>query len=120
MAVQILISLKQIFKDKIPFILIGASILISYFLVRKNDVITFFIFVILIPIFAIFRYDGRIPIGCAILLLIFTAISEFIKGQGLADQLTIFAYWLLIVGTSCLLIELFRKNRSRRGIAGSL
>lgn len=120
MAVQIQISLKQIFKDKIPFILIAASILISYFLVRRNEAITSFIFVIIIPIFAIFRYDGRISIGCAILLLIFIAISEFIKEQGLTDQLTIFAYWLLVVGTSCVLIELFRKNLSRRGTAGSL
>jgi hypothetical protein len=100
--------------------LIAASIFISYFLVRKNELITFFIFVILIPIFAIFRYDARIPLGYAILLLILTAILEFIKQQGLADQLAIFAYWLLVVGTACSLIELFRKkNQSSGGIFGS-
>ncbi len=107
------VSLKQIFKDKIPFVLVAASILISYFLVSTNEVITFIVFVLLIPIFAILRYDGRIPIGYAVLLLIFIAGAEFTKQQVVADQVTIFAYWLLVVGTICLLIEYFRKSHSK-------
>jgi hypothetical protein len=100
----------------IPFILITALLFIVYFLARNNEFITFILFMILIPIFAVFKYDGRIPVGYAIGLLIFVAILTFIKEQNVADQLAIFGYWLLVVGTSCLLIEMFRKNLSKKDI----
>jgi integral membrane sensor domain MASE1 len=95
----------------IPCILISASLLIVYFLLQKNEVITFMIFMILIPVFAVFKYDGRIPFVYAVVLLIFVAILTYINKQNIADQIAIFSYWLLVVGTFCLLIEFFRKNR---------
>jgi hypothetical protein len=99
----------QIIKGKIPLILVAVLLLIGYFR-DNNEYVTFAIFMIIVPIFAVFRYDGRIPIGYAIVLLISVAILTFLKEQNTADKLAIFSYWLLIVGTSCLLIELFRKN----------
>jgi hypothetical protein len=100
----------------IPFILIAAFLFIVYFFAHNSEFITFMLFMILIPVFAIFKYDGRIPVGYAIGLLIIVAMLTFIKEQNVADQLAIFSYWLLVVGTSCLLIELFRKNLLKKGI----
>jgi hypothetical protein len=109
-------SLRMTARGIIPFILITTLLFIVYFFAQNSEFITFAVFMILIPIFAIFKYDGRIPIGYAIALLIFTALLIFIKKQNVADQLAIFSYWLLVVGTSCLLIELFRKNLLKKDI----
>jgi hypothetical protein len=109
-------SLRMTTRSIIPFILITTLLFIVYFFARNSEFITFAVFMILIPIFAIFKYDGRIPIGYAIALLIFIALLVFIKEQNVADQLAIFSYWLLVVGTSCLLIELFRKNLLKKDI----
>jgi hypothetical protein len=109
-------SLRMTARSMIPFILITTLLFIVYFFAWNSEFITFAVFMILIPIFAIFKYDGRIPIAYAIALLIFTALLTFIKKQNVADQLAIFSYWLLVVGTSCLLIELFRKNLLKKDI----
>jgi hypothetical protein len=63
----------------------------------------FLIFTILIPIFTVWEFDGRIPIGYAIFLL---AVAAGIPSLG--NQLATFTYLLLLVGISCLLIQSFR------------
>lgn len=110
MTAQVLISLREKIKRKIPFVLVAISIIISYFLVQKNDLVTAIIFLALIPIFAVFRFDGRIPLGYAVSLLIIMAILTFSKVGSLADIFAIYVYWLLLVGTLCLLIEMFKKR----------
>jgi hypothetical protein len=94
-------------KRIIAFILIFGSIIISIF-IHGNEIATFLVFLMLIPVFAIFRFDGRIPLGYAIFLLIIAGILTFIKQGDLVDQLVIFSYWLLTVGISILLIDWFR------------
>jgi hypothetical protein len=109
MDIHIMPVSKKFVKKTIPFILITASIIVSYFLLQKNEVITLLIFVILIPIFATLRFDGRIPLGYAILLLLIVGVLTFMKYS--ANPLVIISYWLLIVGTSCLVVELLREKR---------
>lgn len=99
-------------KRVIPFILISACIIACIF-VQKSEIITFLVFVALIPIFSIFKFDGRIPVGYAVILLIFTGILTFIKQEGFVDQLVIISYWLLVVGISSLLISWFREKKWR-------
>jgi hypothetical protein len=65
----------------------------------------------LIPVFAIFRFDGRIPLGYAVLLLIFMGILTFMKQESFIDQLAVCSYWLLMVGISSLLIDWFRGRK---------
>lgn len=110
MTAQVLLSLREKVKRKIPFVLVAISIIISYFLVQKNDLVTAIIFLVLIPIFAVFRFDGRVPLGYAVSLLIIMAILTFSKVGSLADIFAIYVYWLLLVGTLCLLIEMFKKR----------
>lgn len=100
---------KKVVKKTIPFILITASIIVSYFLLQKNEVITLLVFVILIPIFATLKFDGRIPLGYAILLLSIIGVLTFMKYS--TNPLDTLSYWLLIVGISSLLVELLREKR---------
>ena len=111
MNAQIITVLARFFKKRIPFILIAASIFISYFFFQKSEIITFMIFIILVPIFVVFKFDGRISLGYTVLLLIFVGILVFMKEQDIVDQLAIYSYWLLVVGISCLLIALFREKK---------
>jgi hypothetical protein len=63
----------------------------------------FLTFMCLIPVFVILKFDGRIPIGAAILLLVVAAGK-----QNFGDPLALFSYWLLLVGIACLLNDLLR------------
>ena len=110
MSTKILFPLKRFFKNKIlSLIWAAAPIVISYFF-SLNELRTFLIFAILIPVFTFNKYDGRILIGYAILLLMFASILIFTKEESYTEQLAIFSFWLLVVGICCLLIESFRKN----------
>jgi len=68
----------------------------------------------LIPIFSILKFDGRIPIGYAILLLITAAALLSTGNENLANQVAIYAYWLLVVGVACLTIEYIREERKKK------
>lgn len=99
-------------KENLPYILVTASILISHFLFQEDDLKIFISFIVLIPIFAYFKFDNRIPVGYAILLLILAAIVlAFRNNENLANQLAVYAYWLLVVGVIGMLIEYIRENR---------
>ena len=110
MDIHIIPVSKKFIEKTIPFILITASVIVSYFLLQqKNEIITLLIFVILIPNFVTLRFDGRIPLVYAILLLFIVGVLTFMKYS--ANPLVIISYWLLIVGISCLVIELIREKR---------
>lgn len=67
----------------------------------------------MIPIFAYFKWDGRIPVGYALLMLILAAVTlAFLKNESLANQLSIYAYWLLVVGVVCLTIEYIKEQKN--------
>jgi hypothetical protein len=111
MNAQIITVLASFLKKKIPFILVATTIFISYFFVQKNEIITFMVFIILVPIFAVFKFDGRISLGYAVLLLILVGILVFMKEQDFVDQLVVSSYWLLVVGILCSLIALYREKK---------
>ncbi|MCK5030514.1 MAG: hypothetical protein KAR64_03520 [Thermoplasmatales archaeon] len=104
--------------SQLSYILVVVVILVSHFVFQTEDFATFLSFLILIPIFVFFRFDVRIPIGYALLMLALSALTlAFYKSESFANQLAIYAYWLLVVGTTCLLIEYLREQRvsNRRG-----
>ena len=108
MVVKLLSVLNEPFKKMVPYICPAFPISISYFL--HDEFKIFFMFVVLIPIFTIYRFDGRILVAYGISLLILVAVLTVLNEENFADQLVIFIYWLLVTGTSCLAIEFFRKN----------
>jgi len=82
------------------------SLVLAHRVFNGQDLPTFLSFILLIPIFVYFKFDGRIPVGYALLMLIFAAITlAFTTNEFLANQLAIYAYWLLVVGVVCLTIE---------------
>jgi hypothetical protein len=82
-------------------------VLVSFFL-SQDELRTFLIVAVLSPIFIYYKYDGRIIIGYAVFLLAVTGVLTFLNEEDYAEQLAVVGYWLLVVGTSCLLIELYR------------
>lgn len=97
--------------SQIPYILVIISIIFAHFVFKGQDLQTFLSFIVLIPIFAYFKFDGRIPVAYAILMLILAAaMLALYNNENLANQLAIYAYWLLAVGVTCLLIEYIREK----------
>ena len=110
-----IISLELSLKSQIPYILVAVSILTAHLFFRTNDLLVFTSFILLIPFFVILKFDGRIPVAYAILLLILTAfILAFQKNEDLANQVAIYAYWLLVVGVTCLTIEYLREEVKKK------
>jgi len=98
-------------ESQIPYILVLIFILVSHLIFKGEVLKTFLLFIFLIPTFTIFKFDGRIPVVYALLLLILTAIVLAVYGnEYLANQLSIYAYWLLVVGVICLTIEDIREQ----------
>ncbi|MEM5829574.1 MAG: hypothetical protein QW040_02650 [Candidatus Aenigmatarchaeota archaeon] len=99
-------------KLQLPYILVVFSIFLSHFIFKSQDMPTFLSFIALIPIFTFFKFDGRIPVAYALLILFLAAIVlAFYKNEVLANQLAIYTYWLLVVGVACLIIEYLREER---------
>lgn len=104
---------KELLLSQLSYILVVIVILVSHFVFQTEDFATFLSFLILIPIFVFFQFDGRIPIGYALLMLALSALTlAFNKNESIANQFAIYAYWLLVVGTTCLLIEYLREQRT--------
>ena len=102
--------------SQLSYILVVVVILVSHFVFQTEDFAIFLSFLILIPIFVFFQFDGRIPIGYALLMLALSALTlVFNKNESIANQFAIYAYWLLVVGTTCLLIEYLREQRTSEG-----
>jgi hypothetical protein len=92
----------------LPLVLTGSCIIIAFvaYTFSHSDMIVFLIFLCLIPIYAVWKFDGGIPIGYALLLLAIAAGK-----QSLGYPLASFSYWLLLVGVCCLLIDFVRNKK---------
>jgi hypothetical protein len=97
--------------NKLPFILTTALILVSFILPR-SEYKTLFLFLVLVPIFGFNKFDPRIPVVYGILLFVLAAISGSLNERYLESQLSMFSYWLLVVGTICILIQLLTNKSS--------
>lgn len=106
------IDRKETITTTLPYLLVLLSIFLSHFIFKGSDLPTFLSFILLIPIYAYFKWDGRIPVGYALLMLILAAIVlAFMKNEALANQLSIYAYWFLVVGVICLTIEYIKEQK---------
>jgi hypothetical protein len=94
---------------KIPIILTLALVVLSYASLG-GDLKLFLGLIVIIPIFTLYGFDGRIPVGIALLILLSAAILFSLNQVSVAQELAIRCYFLLIVGVSCLIIELLREK----------
>jgi hypothetical protein len=96
----------------IPFIITLAVILLAY-IVAQDDVITLLIFAVLLLAFSICKFDSRIPIIYAIILLVIAAVLTSQKSDDSVKKLAMISYWLLVVGVIAVLIDFFRKTKTK-------
>lgn len=99
----------------IPCFLVLLIIVISYAFLQFSDLLTFIAFIILVPIFVNFKFNGKIPIGFAVIMFIIAAIVLIISanptttGITAANVFAIYAFWLTVSGIICLIFE-YREN----------
>ena len=78
---------KNLLISQIPYLLVILSLFVSYFIFQTENLATFLSFFILIPLFIFFRFDGRIPIGYALLMLALSVGAlVFNKNESFANQ----------------------------------
>lgn len=98
------------YDKSVPFIITFVAVLIAYAL-PKAEVLTLTIFVILIIIYSIFRFDPRVLIAYAILLLVIAGALTFQKSD-YSSQMAVLSYWLISAGIICLIIDLYRRTKT--------
>ncbi len=92
----------------VPYLLALAAVAIASLV--QSELITLAIFFAVLVIFAIKKYDSRIPIGFALMLLVLAAMELAFASADTANQLAIFAYYCLVVGVLLQLIEYVREK----------
>ena len=92
----------------IPYLLVLAAVAIANF--TKSEILTLAIFLALLIIFAKQKYDSRIPIGFALLLLVITAFVLAFSSEALANRIAIYSYYYLVVGVVLQLIGYIREK----------
>jgi hypothetical protein len=100
----------------IPFIITLAALILAYIMLH-DDFITLLIFTVLLLAFSIFKFDSRIPIIYAIILLVIAAILTSQKADDAVKILALLSYWLLVVGIIGVLIDFYRKTKSVQTVA---
>jgi hypothetical protein len=98
------------YEKRVPFIIAFVAVLIPYAL-PKAEILTLIIFVILILIFSIYRFDPRILIAYAIIFLVITGALQFWESD-YSSQMAVLSYWLMSAGVICLIIDLYRRTKT--------
>ena len=83
----------------------------------QDDLITLLIFVVLLLAFSICKFDSRIPIIYAIILLIIAGVLASQKADDSAEKLALISYWLLVIGIIAVLIDFYRKTKPVQTVA---
>jgi len=92
-------------------IILTAAVIILYNFFPRDELRSLILLGMLIPIFAVYKFSPSVPIGFGILFLIISAGFTSVKNETLAAHMAVSSYLLLIVGVTCLFIELIRKER---------
>jgi len=98
-------------RNRVSIILTAGTIILYNFFPR-DELRSLILLGMLVPIFAVYKFSPSVPIGFGILLLIIAAGFTSVKNETFAAQMAISSYLLLIVGVTCLLIELIRSERN--------
>jgi len=100
---------------KIIPIIISLAVFLLVFVLPQEDLQTLLTFSALIFVFSIYKFDSRIPIGFAIIILVICAFLTSQKADDLVKKLAELSYWFLIAGIACILIDFYRnKTKSNK------
>jgi hypothetical protein len=98
----------------VPLLLVAASTILAYWILQTRDFEVFLVFAVLIPVFALLRFDGRIAVAVSIIFSLSSIIElNLYQNVLLSNHLSLYTYWLLLVGVSVLTIEYIRENKTK-------
>jgi hypothetical protein len=108
-AYRSILSDRKILNKIAPFTITLAVVLLAYFF-PQGDLKSIIIFAFLIFVFAIYKFDFRIPIGYGLSLLVITAVLISQKLEDSARQLPVLSYWILSASVIGLIFDNYRKR----------
>jgi hypothetical protein len=108
-AYRSILSDRRILNKIAPFTITLAVVLLAYFF-PQGDLKSIIIFAFLIFVFAIYKFDFRIPIGYGLSLLVITAVLISQKLEDSARQLAVLSYWILSASVIGLIFDYYRKR----------
>jgi hypothetical protein len=108
-AYRSILSDRKILNKIAPFTITLAVVLLAYFF-PQGDLKSIIIFAFLIFVFAIYKFDFRIPIGYGLSLLVITAVLISLKLEDSARQLAVLSYWILSASVIGLIFDYYRKR----------
>jgi hypothetical protein len=113
---SISILLGWLLRNVLPIVITFAVVIIAYFFTWV-DYVTLSIFSLLIFVFSMFKFDPRVLIGYAILLLLITGTLTYLKAADYSiEQGAVISYWLLISAIVYSIIELYRKRKNTQEV----
>jgi len=77
----------------------------------EQESLTLIIFILTLSLYVWRRYDSRILIGFAIVLLMFTAVVLVSGSESFAENIAIHAYYFLVIGVIAQFVEFLREGR---------
>jgi len=99
-------------RNRIIQVIIPLAIILLTLAVPQNDIKSLIVFVFLVFVFSIYKFDSRILIAYGVLLLVVTAVLTFGNKSDLSAQTAVLSYWILSSGIVSLLIDFYRKRNS--------
>lgn len=113
---SISILLGGLLANVLPIVITFAIVIIAYFFTWV-DYVTLSIFSLLIFVFSMFKFDPRVLIGYAILLLLITGtLTYFNAADDSIEQAAVISYWLLVSAIVYSIIELYRKRKNTQEV----
>ena len=95
----------------LPFALVIASVVSARFV--ESELTVFLIFIATVAVYAWRRYDAKIMVAVALLLLIGCALVFVIGAGRYANKVTFWAYYFVVIGMFGLLITDQRKRKEK-------
>jgi hypothetical protein len=103
-------------RNIIPIIITFSAVIIGYFS-ASVEYVTLSVFVLLIVVFSIFRFDPRVIIGYGILMLLITATLTYVNADdNTIEQVAVISYWLLVSGIICIIIDSYRRKKNNQKV----
>ena len=110
------ILLRGLLHNFLPIVITLAAVIIAYFFTLV-DYVTLTVFSILIVVFSMFKFNPRILIGYAILLLLVTGTLTYLNvAEDSIEQAAVISFWLLVSTIIYSVVELYRKRKNSQEV----
>jgi len=101
------LNLKSI-DEILPYALVVVCVVSARFI--ESELTVFLIYIVALAIYVWRKYDARMFVGAAILLLVGCAVLLSVGYESYADMVAVWAYYFLVIGVIGLLIDYLREG----------